>query len=246
MTTSAREWDAAGYDRVAAPMTARGTALVDRIPLAPDARVMDAGCGTGRVTDALRRRVPDGHVVALDGSQAMLDAARARLGDDRVTYVCADLSGSLPDVGELDAIVSTSTLHWVPDHPGVYRRMAGVLRAGGVLAMSTSCDRSIRGVAAALEGMGEPVRWNFPSPRTARADLEAAGFSVEDLRVVHQDHVLPTDAALRDYLRVTILCANLAGASPAAADRMVDEVARRLPDRCLHYVRIEVVARRSR
>lgn len=242
--TTAREWDAAGYDRIAAPMTERGTGLVDRIPLAPDARVMDAGCGTGRVTDALRGRVPNGHVVALDGSRAMVDAARARLGDDRVTYVHADLARDLPPMAPLDAVVSTSTLHWVPDHPAVFRRLAAVLRPGGTLALSMSVDGSIAEVCAALDAMGEPRRWNFPTPDGTRDALDAAGFDVVEERSVPQDHVLPDDAALRDYLRTTILCANLDGRAPAEGERLVDRTARALPDRCLRYRRIEVVARR--
>ena len=48
-----REWDARTYDRVADPMTRWGSAVLDRLPLAGDERVLDAGCGTGRVTEAL-------------------------------------------------------------------------------------------------------------------------------------------------------------------------------------------------
>ena len=93
-----RDWDARTYDRVAEPQTRWGKAVLDRLPLRGDERVLDAGCGTGRVTELLLRRLPDGTVIALDGSPAMIDAARERLAPfgDRVHYVVADLGKPLP------------------------------------------------------------------------------------------------------------------------------------------------------
>jgi SAM-dependent methyltransferase len=60
------------------------------IPLGEGARVLDAGCGTGRVTALLAERLPRGHVVAVDGSAAMVEQARARLGA-RAEVLVADL-----------------------------------------------------------------------------------------------------------------------------------------------------------
>ncbi|MEA2631088.1 MAG: trans-aconitate 2-methyltransferase, partial [Chloroflexota bacterium] len=74
-----RDWDARSYDRVADPQTRWGTAVLERLPLDGDERVLDAGCGSGRVTELLATRLPRGHVVALDGSPSMIEAARDRL-----------------------------------------------------------------------------------------------------------------------------------------------------------------------
>src|SRR4029078_568054 len=107
-----REWDALTYARLASPMTRWGEAVVGWLELEGDERVMDAGCGTGPGTEPLgerlahrrvggrrvsaRRveRLPDGDVVAVDGSSAMVEHARTRLSPfgDRVEYVVADLS----------------------------------------------------------------------------------------------------------------------------------------------------------
>lgn len=241
----AREWDATTYDRVAAPMTLRGTALVDRIPLAPDAWVVDAGCGTGRVTAALLARVPRGRVWALDGSRAMLDEARARLGDDpRVAYVQADLTRPLPLPAPVDAVVSTSTFHWVHDHPALFGRLAAVLVPGGMLAADFGGDGNVAVVVAALEDLGESTRvWNFPALDATVRDLEAAGFAVEDARTVRRPHRLDPGGALQEYLRTVVLGAHLLGRPPEDADRLVREVAAHLPGGEIDYVRTEVVAR---
>ena len=76
----ATEWDARTYDRVADPMARWGFAVLERLPLAGDETVLDAGCGSGRVTERLVEGLPRGHVVALDASRAMLDEARRRFG----------------------------------------------------------------------------------------------------------------------------------------------------------------------
>ena len=86
-------------------MTGWGLAVLDRLPLRGDERVLDAGCGTGQVTEALRERLPNGEVVALDASPSMLEHARARLGDDRVTFLAHDLLDGLEEpIGAATAI----------------------------------------------------------------------------------------------------------------------------------------------
>src|SRR3990170_4634732 len=71
-----RDWDARTYDRVADPMTAWGSTVLDRLPLRGDERVLDAGCGSGRVTEQLADRLPRGRVVALELRDARRDARR--------------------------------------------------------------------------------------------------------------------------------------------------------------------------
>src|SRR5215207_6727275 len=123
MSGEVRDWDARTYDRVADPMHRWGLEVLDRLPLKGHERVLDAGCGSGRVTETLAERLPNGRVVALDASPAMLTEARRRLArfDDRIEYVQADLGKPLPLDGLVDAILSTATFHWVPDHATMFR-----------------------------------------------------------------------------------------------------------------------------
>ena len=67
-----RDWNAAEYDRLPIPMTRWGETVLGWLELGGDERVLDAGCGTGRVTEALRARLPRGSVLALDGSASMI------------------------------------------------------------------------------------------------------------------------------------------------------------------------------
>ena len=74
-----RDWDAGTYDRVSTPQAAWAEAVLERLPLRGDETVLDAGCGSGRVTAMLLERLPDGHVVAVDAAPSMVEHARAAL-----------------------------------------------------------------------------------------------------------------------------------------------------------------------
>src|SRR5215218_4711092 len=112
------DWNATSYDKVADPQARWGAEVLARLPLEGDETVLDAGCGTGRVTELLLARLPRGRVVALDASAAMLEQARGRLArfGDQVTFVEADLEQPLPVAEPVDAVLSTATFHWVLDH----------------------------------------------------------------------------------------------------------------------------------
>src|SRR3954452_19668970 len=76
-----RSWDGAAYDRLSTPMEQLGREVMERLELRGDETILDAGCGSGRLTRLLIERVPDGRVIGVDASASMIDAARERLGD---------------------------------------------------------------------------------------------------------------------------------------------------------------------
>src|ERR1700691_1370268 len=88
---SLREWNAESYDAISAPQQEWGARVVERLELSGDETVLDAGAGTGRVTEMLLERLPRGRVIAVDASRAMCDAARERLPPKQVTVICVDL-----------------------------------------------------------------------------------------------------------------------------------------------------------
>ena len=91
MNSSSREWDAETYDQVSDPQFNWGMEGLERLELSGDETVVDAGCGSGRVAEQLLARLPEGHLIAVDGSEAMIEKARERLGEE-TDYVVADLA----------------------------------------------------------------------------------------------------------------------------------------------------------
>lgn len=183
------EWDARSYHRVSEPQVAWGERVLDRLQLAGDETVVDAGCGTGRLTRELLMRLPRGRVIAVDRSQNMLDSAREQLlpeFDGRVTFLQADLA-ELDLNAVADVVFSTATFHWVLDHPRLFQALYRALRSGGRLHaqcgggpnLAHVLDRAahiMMAPAFAPYFSGWSGAWEFAdSPTTARR-LREAGF----------------------------------------------------------------------
>ncbi|HEY6567229.1 MAG TPA: methyltransferase domain-containing protein [Actinomycetota bacterium] len=249
MTTEGpREWDADAYDRLPIPMTAWGAAVLEWLDLRGDERVLDAGCGTGQVTSMLRDRLPHGWVIALDGSVAMIERARERLGGDRVGYVVADLASpsSLPIEPIVDAVLSTATFHWILDHDALFRGLAAVVRPGGQLAAQCGGEGNIASIESALAEMGEDLRGrkHFATPSATQERLVAAGFVDVECWLSDEPTELPA-SDLEPYLETICLGDHVAGMDPAARRAFVRQVAARMPGPVIDYVRLNIRARRG-
>jgi trans-aconitate 2-methyltransferase len=241
-----REWDAGAYETLNAPMTERGVDAVGRLALDGDETVLDAGCGTGAVTATLLERLPRGRVVALDASERMLAAARERLGGDpRVRFVHADLAQPLPLGEPVDAIVSTSTLHWVRDHDALFRHLADGLRPGGQLVIDCGGAGNVAEVLDALAALGHPDHpWTYATVEETERRLAAAGFAETAVRLVPRvSRHAPEE--LERFLTSVVLRAHLDALGPEAGARLVRDVAARLPGGELHWMRLEIEARRA-
>jgi trans-aconitate 2-methyltransferase len=241
-------WDAGTYDRSSQPQQAWASEVLARLEgIAPDARVLDVGCGTGRVAEQLLALVPQGRVLALDASEDMAALARARLGE-RAEVWCQDVLEL--DLGEpVDAIVSTATLHWVTDHDRLWARLARALRPGGVLEVQCGGEGNIAGVREVIEAVARDIApelagwspWVFAGPRETERRLRAAGFGAIrcwlEARPTHPDDV-------GAFVRTSILPAHLARLPPERRERFAAAVVAgvRLP---LDYVRLNVSATRG-
>jgi trans-aconitate 2-methyltransferase len=180
-----RSWDGSSYDRISATMQALGMEVLERLPLRGDETVLDAGCGSGRVTQALIERLPRGRAIAVDESPSMVAAARERLGPDMDVRV-GDLLEL--DLGEpVDAILSTATFHWISDHELLFARLHAALAPAGRLVAQCGGEGNIdvlRGVAGGVlaeEPYAEHFRdwrapWNYAGPEVTRERLLSAGF----------------------------------------------------------------------
>lgn len=186
MNTGAREWDAKTYDEVSDPQLEWGKEVLDRLELRGDETVVDAGCGSGRVTEQLLERLPDGRVIAVDGSQAMVDQAEERLGD-RADYLVSDLVElELPEL--VDLVFSTATFHWISDHDRLFRQLRRVLRPGGRLVAQCGGKGNVARHAEAIATVAADPEygqhltaarglWNFASPEETEPRLDRAGFT---------------------------------------------------------------------
>ena len=246
---SAREWNATSYDRTSAPLEALGLEVLDRLELRGDERVLDAGCGSGRVTEALVGRLPRGRVIGVDGSAAMIETARRRLGDRAELLVCdlCDLAIEPP----VDAVLSTATFHWIADHARLFSRLRAALRPGGRLVAQCGGEGNIAALHAVIAGVSErePFAehlggwrgpWRFAGPAETEATLLGSGFTTAhcwlETRPVTPD-------APREYLETIILGGHLDRLPPDLRAPFVTAVHARVGARpTIDYVRLNIDA----
>jgi trans-aconitate 2-methyltransferase len=215
MAGPTRDWDADTYQRVSIPHEEWANAVLDRLQLNGEETVLDAGCGSGRVTGLVIQRLPAGKVIAADGSESMVEAVRSVLRSQDEALL-SDLT-ALELEAEVDAIFSSAVFHWIADHDLLFARLRAALRPGGRLAAQCggagnidSFRRAGEEVAARepyapyFEGFAQP--WNYATAEATEERLRRAGF--EQVRCwLEPWAVVPPEP--RDFVSTVCLGAHL-------------------------------------
>jgi len=166
---------------------------------------------------------------------------------DRIEYVVADLGQPLPIDGTADAILSTATFHWVPDHDALFKNLAAVLRPGGRLVAQCGGYGNIESVKRALATIGDgwlgPAHYETPMATVRR--LDAAGFVDIECWLTDEPTRFEPGEPFETFLRTVILGPNLERLPAGERDAFVREVADRMPEPLIDYVRLNITARRS-
>ena len=244
------EWDARSYDALPLPHKRWGPAAIARLRLAGDETVADLGAGTGRDAEQLLAALPQGRVIAIDGSQQMLAQLNDRLAGelDRLQVLQADLREPLPAIEPVDAVLSVATLHWLPDHAQVFSSVAGMLRPGGRFVAEAGGEGNIAGVREALAGLGADDGkdiWNFAGVAGTRERLAAAGFTGIEVGLMPDPAYFDSAGQMEAYLATVVLGAHLRDLPPAGRRPFVRAVAARLEEPVVDYVRLQISAVRA-
>jgi trans-aconitate 2-methyltransferase len=208
---SPRDWDAVSYQRVSVPHEEWARSILDRLELRGDEVVLDAGCGSGRVTSMLIERLPEGRVIAVDGSASMVEQVGSVLRPQDEAMVADLLELALAE--PVDVVFSSAVFHWILDHEALFRSLRGVLKPGGRLATQNGGAGNIARLkasteevagrepyAAHFEGFGQP--WNYAAPEETEERLLEAGFARARCWLQPWDVVPPE---LAEFLRTVCL-----------------------------------------
>jgi trans-aconitate 2-methyltransferase len=249
MNVGPLDWDAETYERISDPQFEWGMEALGRLELAGDETVLDAGCGSGRVTAELLERLPRGRVIAVDASPSMLEKARESLGD-RVAYSEQDLADLRVD-DPVDVVFSTATFHWILDHDRLFARLHDALRPGGRLHAQCGGAGNVRKHAEAIVSVSQrdqfashfddmPVLWNFATPDETEQSLAAAGFT--DIQTWLQPKPMQPENP-REFIRVSTLGPHLSRLPAELQGAFVNAVANEMEEPLtLDYVRLNIEA----
>ncbi len=249
-TEKPREWEADTYRRIAAPQEAWASETLERVELRGDETLLDAGCGSGNVTEKLVERLPDGRVIAIDGSADMVRVATEVLGD-RSEVRLMDLN-ELELTEPVDVVFSNAVFHWVLDHENLFRRIYDSLVPGGRLIAQCGGDGNIAHVKECIAAVASrdprledafasmAAPWNYASPAETEARLRAAGFS-EARAWLFDRPAQPEEPA--EFLRTVIMAPYLEVIPPELHEDLISGVVAELGDPVvLDYVRLNMEA----
>lgn len=250
--TGAQDWDAATYHAVSAPQQRWAGEQLGRVTLRGDEVVLDAGCGSGKVTAMLAELIPNGRLYAVDAAPSMVAHTQALMGD-RVTALCQDLAElSLPE--PVDAVFSNATFHWIPDHPKLFAALAANMKPGAQLVAQCGGTGNIDRLRRAADAVsaespfaehfaGWQRVWNYAGAEITAERLRAAGFVDVRCWLEPRPTLIEEPEA---FLRTVCLVRHLDVLPQELHDQFVRAVLERTGvPLTLDYVRLNIVARRD-
>lgn len=259
--SAVREWNSTVYHRLSAPQVSWGKKVLSRLHLRGDEVVLDAGCGTGRLTAELLEALPRGRVIGIDLSRNMLNTARQHLAEHlgmHLRLVACDFL-HLPFARAFDVIVSTAAFHWVLDHDQLFANLHNILVPGGWLEAqcgggpNTARLRERADALAALPkfapffaGFREP--WLYQDAEGAAEGLRRAGFVDIETSVIAAPTVMDDAQHYREFVRNIILRLHLQNlpTEELRADfmeRLTEQAAKDDPPFLLDYWRLNLRGR---
>ena len=212
----AYRWDAEQYSRNSSVQFQWALELIGRLGLKGDERVLDIGCGDGKVTAELARRTPRGAVVGVDSSPQMIAKARAAFPPAKgggLSFRVMDAS-ALSFNGEFDVAFSNAALHWIKNHHDLLRGVARSLGPGGRLLFQMGGKGNGEEIFALA---GDVVRespwksyfqgfdfpWGFHGPEEYALWLREAGFAVRRTELIPRDMRQKGRDGLLGWVRTT-------------------------------------------
>ena len=256
--SNSREWHAAEYHRLSTPQFQWGQRVLSHLHLRGDECVLDAGCGTGKLTRLLLQNLPRGRVVGLDVSRNMVMHARRDLQPefgDRARFVAADLL-ALPFRDAFDGIFSTASFHWVLDHDALFHNLFVALRPGGWLHAQCGGGPNLARLRERVRTLSQTVEfsprlgqfpepWFFSDAEGAARRMRSAGFHEVKTDLEQASFAVSSREEFQGYLRTFVLHRHLELLpSEALRERFVKELAvasdEDNPPRTLDYWRLNL------
>jgi trans-aconitate methyltransferase len=165
------EWNAREYNRQSSLQAALAEEHLSRLTLAGNERVLDVGCGDGKITAEIAALVPRGAVLGVDPSANMIAFATSHFGPvthPNLRFEVADVR-RLPYRHEFDRVISFNALHWVPDQGAALRSIRAALADTGEAFLRFVPQGPRKCIEDVVEDVRRSARWaafftNFQKP----------------------------------------------------------------------------------
>lgn len=208
-------WSAADYASNSSVQQTWARELIAELKLHGDERILDIGCGDGKITAELARAVPKGSAIGVDASPHMIEFATQTFSTPNLEFHVMD-ARQVQFVRKFDLVFSNAALHWVDDHQAFLRGAASVLRPGGRLMVSCGGKGNAHDVFLALLPEMRLKRWRqffrkmeapyfFYSPEEYKKWLPRFGFETRSVKLAPKDAAYEGREGFAAWLRTTWL-----------------------------------------
>ena len=211
------DWNPEQYRKFAAERAQPFHDLLALVQPATFRRAVDLGCGPGELTAAAAATLRTQDMVGIDNSPAMVAAAVAHLTEG-VRFVDGDIA-RWTSAGDIDLVMASASLQWIPDHAAVLARWSKALAPGGQLAVQVPANAYMPSHRVAdelarssryLDAFGgnpppDPVADNVLEPEQYSQLLFDLGFASQHVRLQVYPHLLPSTRSVVQWVRGTTL-----------------------------------------
>jgi len=211
-------WDARDYQKYSSEQRKWAKELVQKLDLRGDEKILDIGCGDGKVTAEIAQSVPEGFVIGIDNSEEMIHLAQETFPKDKFFNLSFQLKDArhLDFNGEFDIVFSNASLHWVVDHFPVLRGIRKSLKPSGRILIQMGGRGNAAGIIEVLEAMIKDEKWqsyftlfSFPygfyGPEEYETWLKEAGLKSKRVELIPKDMVHQGREGLSAWIRTTWL-----------------------------------------
>lgn len=215
---SAQRWDPEVYAKSSTAQQKWAQELLSRISIRGNEKILDIGCGDGKITAEIALLVPDGSVLGIDNSAEMIGFAQSKFPHaswPNLTFQYGDAS-DLHFVDEFDLVLSFACLHWVRDHGPVLEGIKRSLKRGGRTLMQFGGKGNAAEIIEVVDEIISEEKWScffegfkFPygffGPEEYLTWLDRAGLSAFRVELVQKDMAQSGREGLASWFKTTWL-----------------------------------------
>lgn len=205
-------WRAKEYNQHSISQKDSASNLMKFVQIKDGTKVLDVGCGDGKITAEIAKNIPNGAVVGADISASMIEFAKTAFSEESYPNLKFRLKDAqnLDFNEEFDIIFSFTTLQWIQDHNAFLKGAYQSLKALGTLAITMPMGLPSTLEQAVIEIVTMPqwedyfqefsTGWNFVDDAKYGDLLNAYDFSISRLAIVTQKDVFPSREVFEKFI----------------------------------------------
>ncbi|MEW6104712.1 MAG: methyltransferase domain-containing protein [bacterium] len=209
------KWDAEDYHKSSFEQQKWAKELILKLALKGNERVLDIGCGDGKISAEIAEKLPRGSILGIDSSFEMISFAKDNFSSKNLAFQLQDARG-MNFISEFDVVFSTSTLHWVIDHLPVLKGIKRSLKPGGRILLQMAGKGNAAKIIEVSETIVNSKRWNeyftdfafpwgFYGTDEYNVWLKDVGLKVKRVELIPKDMIHKGKEGLSGWIRTTWL-----------------------------------------